>query len=198
MLICGIDEAGRGPLAGPVVAAAVVFEDNFFIERARDSKVLDEYERESLFSVIANACVEYSISEISNSVIDEINILQATMLAMQESITKLTVKPDLYLIDGNYFRLKNNEHNNLNFKTIIKGDASDSRISCASILAKVTRDNIMKGYHLRFPEYEFHKHKGYATNSHYDKIKSFGMCDIHRKSFLRKLSNTKENYELYL
>ncbi len=190
MLICGIDEAGRGPLAGPVVAAAVIFEEGFKIDNVNDSKVLNEYERESLYVRITDKCLEYSIIDISHSEIDEINILRATMKAMYLSVMDLKIKPDKYLIDGNYFRLPGNFQNEMNYETIIDGDAKIFEISAASILAKVTRDNIMKGYHLRYPDYDFHRHKGYSTSGHDQKIRTFGLCEIHRRSFCKKYSGT--------
>ncbi|MEO6695524.1 MAG: ribonuclease HII [Ignavibacteria bacterium] len=194
MLICGIDEAGRGPLAGPVVAAAVVFEEGFLIKNVKDSKILTEYERECLFHKITDKCIEYKIIEIDHFQIDDINILQATMKAMYSALITLTVKPDIFLIDGNYFRLPDNYHLQINHKTVIEGDLKIFQISCASILAKVTRDNIMRGYHLRYPEYNFHKHKGYATPEHYLKIRSHGVSEIHRKSFMKKYN---ANYSLF-
>jgi len=194
MLICGIDEAGRGPLAGPVVAAVVVFEEGFFIKNAKDSKVLAEHERECLYHQITDKCIEYKIVEIDHYEIDEINILKATMKAMYSALINLSVKPDKFLIDGNYFKLPDNYHLQLDHKTVIEGDAKVFEISCASILAKVTRDNIMRGYHLRYPEYNFHKHKGYATPEHYSKIKLNGICEIHRRSFLKKFY---ENFSLF-
>lgn len=187
MLICGIDEAGRGPLAGPVVAAAVVFEKGFTIENVNDSKVLKESEREKLYFRIIDNCVEYKIIEIDNSEIDRINILQATMKAMFLTLKDLQNKPDKFLIDGNYFKLPGNKQSELNYETVVHGDAKIFEISCASILSKVTRDNIMRGYHIRFPEYNFQKHKGYATPEHYRNIEKFGITDIHRKSFLKKV-----------
>lgn len=200
MLICGIDEAGRGPLAGPVVAAAVIFEEDFVIENVKDSKVLTEFEREILFHRILDKCLDFSTGIINNDEIDRINILQATMKAMSDSINKLRIKPDIFLIDGNYFKLKDNEHEKLNFQTIVKGDSSEFQISCASIIAKVTRDNIMKGYHLKYPEYNFHKHKGYATSEHYSMISRFGISEIHRKSFLKNfiVKTEDKKYEMHL
>lgn len=200
MLICGIDEAGRGPLAGPVVAAAVIFEDDFIIEKVNDSKVLSEQERDKLFYRILDKCLAYGIGIVNNEEIDRINILQATMKAMSESINKLNKAPDIYLIDGNYFKLKNNYQEKINYRTVIKGDSSVFQISCASIVAKVTRDNIMKGYHLKYPEYEFHKHKGYATSEHYSRIMKFGISDIHRRSFLKNfpVNRKNENYEMHI
>lgn len=190
MLICGIDEAGRGPLAGPVVAAAVIFEEGFKIDNVNDSKVLNEHERESLYVRITDKCLEYSIVDISHSEIDEINILKATMKAMYLSVMDLKIKPDKYLIDGNYFRLPDNFQNEMNYETVIDGDAKIFEISAASIIAKVTRDNIMRGYHLRYPDYDFHRHKGYSTSGHDQKIRQLGLCEIHRRSFCRKYSGT--------
>ncbi|MBK7157390.1 MAG: ribonuclease HII [Ignavibacteria bacterium] len=187
MIICGIDEAGRGPLAGPVVAAAVVFENDFRIEEVNDSKVLKESERERLFFKIIDNCLDYRISLINNIEIDNTNILRATMKAMHLAIAHLNLRPDKYLIDGNYFKLPDNYEKDLDYETIVGGDAKVFEISCASILAKVTRDNIMRGYHIRYPEYNFHKHKGYPTKEHYALIKLHGLCEIHRKSFLKNI-----------
>jgi ribonuclease HII len=190
MLICGIDEAGRGPLAGPVVAAAVIFEEGYRIKNVNDSKLLAEYERECMFVKITDLCLDYVIITIDNIEIDEINILRATMKAMHKALKSLKIKPDKFLIDGNYFRLPDNYQLELNYETVIEGDSKIFQISAASILAKVTRDNIMRGYHLRYPEYNFHKHKGYATPEHSEKINEFGLCEIHRKSFCRRFFGT--------
>ncbi|MBK8550151.1 MAG: ribonuclease HII [Ignavibacteria bacterium] len=195
MLICGIDEAGRGPLAGPVVAAAVIFEDGFKIKKVNDSKLLSEFERENLFVKIADKCLEYRIIEIDNTVIDEINILKATMQAMCDALQGLRIKPDKYLIDGNYFKLPDDYQTELNYETIIDGDAKVFEISAASILAKVTRDSIMRGYHLRYPEYDFYQHKGYSTPGHDRKIKKYGLCQVHRRSFCRKYFGTYNMFE---
>lgn len=191
MLICGIDEAGRGPLAGPVVAAAVVFEDNFVIEGVKDSKVLTEFQRENFYLKISETCLEYKVIEIDNKEIDNLNILQATMKAMYLALTSLKMKPDKYLIDGNYFKLPGNHQKDLNYETIVKGDSKVFAISSASVLAKVTRDNIMKRNHLKYPEYEFARHKGYATKLHDERIRQFGLSEIHRKSFCRKYFNVE-------
>ncbi|MEO8211240.1 MAG: ribonuclease HII [bacterium] len=196
MLICGIDEAGRGPLAGPVVAAAVIFEEGFKIKNMNDSKLLTGYERESLFYKIVDNCLCYKIISIDHIEIDEINILRATMKAMCNALQNLEIKPDKFLIDGNYFKLPGNYHLEINYETIIEGDAKIFEISAASILAKVTRDNIMRGYHLRYPEYNFHKHKGYSTPEHFGKIKQFGLCEIHRRSFCRRFFGTYNMFEV--
>jgi ribonuclease HII len=192
MIICGIDEAGRGPLAGPVVAAGVVFEKKTRIHYVKDSKKLCEEERELLFGKIKNRCLEFKISIIDHQTIDNVNILQATMLAFENIITGLTIKPDIYLIDGNYFKCASNLHQEINFKTIIDGDDKIFQISCASILAKVTRDRIMKNYHLLYPDYNFESHKGYATPEHIKNIKKFGLCSLHRRSFCSNLINSDE------
>lgn len=195
MLICGIDEAGRGPLAGPVVAAAVVFEKGFIIDGVNDSKVLKESERERLFYRITDNCLDYRISVIDNNEIDNTNILIATMKAMHMSIAHLSLRPDKYFIDGNYFKLPDNYERDLDFETVIDGDAKVFEISCASVLAKVTRDNLMRGYHIRYPEYNFYRHKGYATKEHYEMIKLHGLCEIHRKSFLKKIISELKHFE---
>jgi ribonuclease HII len=186
MLICGIDEAGRGPLAGPVVAAAVIFEDDFVIEGVKDSKVLSENEREDFYLKISEMCIDYKVIEIGNNEIDEINILRATMKAMYHALKSLNVKPDKYLIDGNYFKLPDSYQMEINYETIIKGDSKVFAISAASVLAKVTRDRIMVENNLKYPGYEFGRHKGYATKLHDERIRQFGLCEIHRQSFCRK------------
>jgi len=201
MLICGIDEAGRGPLAGPVVAASVVFEQGFKIDGVNDSKLLTGFQRENLFLKIIDNCIEYKISLIDNNEIDEINILKATMKAMYTTIFNIKSKPHKYFIDGNYFKLENNYQEKINYETVIHGDAIIFEISCASILAKVTRDNLMRGYHIRFPEYNFKKHKGYATKEHYKNIEEYGLCEIHRRSFLKKIlfpQTTTQQNEMHL
>lgn len=188
MLVCGIDEAGRGPLAGPVVAAAVVFEKGVFIENVKDSKLLSEKERNMLFTRILNECSDYCAEEIDNKEIDKINILRATMKAMHNAIINLKVKPDKFYIDGNYFKLPGNYESKINYETVIKGDSKVFEISCASIIAKVTRDKIMQNFGKIFPGYNFGRHKGYATAEHYSNIRKFGICEIHRLSFLKKLN----------
>ncbi len=185
-MICGIDEAGRGPLAGPVVSAAVVFESGMTVQGAADSKSLPESAREKLFDTIMKDCTEFAVGTAENYEIDALNILQATMLSMDRAMKSLSSKPDIYLIDGNYFRLPQGRHSSLNFKTIVKGDASIMEISCASIIAKVTRDRIMRQYHDRFPEYNFASNKGYPTKYHIAAIQKSGLCEIHRKTFCAK------------
>lgn len=197
MLICGIDEAGRGPLAGPVVASSVVFNENYQIDGVKDSKKLNENKREEFYDIILKECIDYKIIHIDNEIIDEINILQATMQAFRTAILSLTVKPDLYLIDGNYFKFEDNFQKQIKYETIIKGDEKIFAISCASIIAKVTRDRIMRKYHENFPEYNFFSHKGYATNEHIENIKKFGLCKIHRKSFCKNILIDESN-EMHL
>ncbi|MCB0725444.1 MAG: ribonuclease HII [Ignavibacteriae bacterium] len=194
MLICGIDEAGRGPLAGPVVASAVILDKGCFIEGVADSKLLTEEEREDLFGQILDKCVSYSVSIVGNSVIDEINILRATMKAMEESLDRLSKKPDKIYIDGNYFRLDNEREKTFNYETVVKGDSKIFAISCASIIAKVTRDRIMKDLHEVHPLYNFSSHKGYATKEHIENIREHGLCEIHRASFCRRIF--EYNYKL--
>ncbi len=184
--ICGIDEAGRGPLAGPVVVACVIFNGETTIEGVKDSKKLSEKKRELLFDKIINSCLEYKIELIDNKTIDEINILNATMLGMEKCLEGLQNRNFKLLIDGNYFKLRNEIHKNYDYETIIGGDDKIFEISCASILAKVTRDRLMKDYDKIYPEYLFAKHKGYGTKEHMDRIRQYGLCDIHRLTFCRK------------
>lgn len=182
--IIGVDEAGRGPLAGPVVAAAVKikkFEE--FMNDVNDSKILNAKKRESLYELILNSC-EYSISVVSNELIDKINILEATFEAMREALKKFTSFSNI-LVDGN-LKIKGI---NCAQEAIIKGDSKSLAIASASIVAKVTRDKIMSEFDTKYPEYGFKKHKGYGTVEHIEKIKKFGPSPIHRKSFLRKILN---------
>lgn len=180
--ICGVDEAGRGPLAGPVFAAAVILPLDFEIDGINDSKKLSEKKREELFDIITEKALAYSVISVDNKTIDEINILAATMLAMKKAVESLSIKPDIVFIDGN--RLPE-----LNVKSqyVIKGDATSANIAAASILAKVSRDRFMYKMAEKYPEYEFEKHKGYPTKLHYEKIHEFGPCDIHRITFLKKM-----------
>ncbi len=187
MHICGIDEAGRGPLAGPVVVAAVAFHCEKNISGIKDSKKLSSRERERLYLEIVNKAADYKIFVINHKIIDEINILKAVMLGMKKCINLFDKEKHRFLIDGNYFKLENNEERNYNFETIVKGDDKIFEISCASILAKVTRDRIMKIYSNFFPEYLFERHKGYPTKMHIDIIKKSGITPIHRKSFCEKI-----------
>lgn len=182
-LICGVDEVGRGPLAGPVVTAAVVFDIDTIIPYVNDSKKLSEKRREALFEEITRGCVAYSIGSVDHQMIDEINILYATKLAMNEAIKNLTAKPDIILIDA--VKL---EDIHIRTQSVIKGDAKSFAIAAASIVAKVTRDRLMEEYDSIYPGYSFGSHKGYGTKAHYEAIERLGLCPIHRRSFLKKLS----------
>ena len=181
-LICGVDEAGRGPLAGPVYAAAVILSPEYPIIGLNDSKKLSEKKREALFDVITEKAIAYSVSMVDAKTIDEINILQATFLAMRTAVENLSVKPDYALIDGN-----GKPGLSVTEETVIKGDAKSVSIAAASILAKVSRDRYMKEADEKYPEYQFAKHKGYGTKLHYEMIAQYGICEEHRRSFLKKI-----------
>lgn len=185
MIVCGIDEAGRGPLAGPVVVAGFINTNNYFNEFITDSKKISEPDREILFEEIVSSGGEFVIKRIEHTVIDEINILAATMQGMGLIAFELKQKCEKFLIDGKYFKLKERKEKELNYETIVEGDAKVFEISCASILAKVTRDRIMRGYDTRYPEYRFGKHKGYGTKEHIGLIKQFGLTPIHRRTFCK-------------
>lgn len=180
-LICGVDEAGRGPLAGPVCAAAVILPWNLEIQGLNDSKKLTDARRRELFPAIREKALAYGIAFASPQEIDEINILQATFLAMERALSQLSVKPDLALIDGNRSR-----EFGLPVETVVKGDARSANIAAASILAKVTRDDYMIEQSKLYPAYGFEVHKGYGTKRHYAALEEFGPCPIHRASFLKK------------
>ena len=185
-LICGVDEAGRGPLAGPVCAAAVILPRDLQIPGLTDSKKLTDKKRRELFPVIQEQAVAYGIGLASEQEIDEINILQATFLAMRRALDQLSVRPDLALIDGN------RETNfGLPVKTVVKGDSLSANIAAASILAKVTRDNIMIQLSEQYPEYGFEIHKGYGTKAHYAALTEHGASPVHRRSFLKKFYGEK-------
>lgn len=181
--ICGVDEAGRGPLAGPVCAAAVILPENAEIDGLNDSKKLSEKKREMLFDIICEKAIAYSIAFGSLEEIEELNILEATFLAMNRSIEGLEIKADFALIDGNRVP----KGIKIPCETVVKGDAKSQSIAAASILAKVTRDRLLLEYDKQYPEYNFRKHKGYGTKEHTDLILKHGVCPIHRKSFLKKL-----------
>ncbi|MGN1194908.1 MAG: ribonuclease HII [Acutalibacteraceae bacterium] len=180
--VCGIDEAGRGPLCGPVCAAAVILPVDCEIEGINDSKKLSEKKREKLYDEIIEKAVCYSVSMVPADVIDEINILQATFLAMRNAVSSLSVKPDIALIDGNQKPGLLIEE-----RTIIKGDAKSISIAAASILAKVTRDRYMLTLDEKYPEYKFAQHKGYGTKLHYEMLNEYGLCPEHRRTFLKKI-----------
>jgi ribonuclease HII len=181
-LIAGIDEAGRGPLAGPVVAAAVIFSPNIKLPRVNDSKKLSENIREELYDEIVNNALAFGICEIDETEIDSINILQATLKAMKLASEKLNFPPDLILIDGN-----KSFNSQTPVKTIVKGDSKSHAIAAASILAKVTRDRLMIKAAEQFPEYAWERNKGYGTKQHIEAIKKYGITPLHRKTFLSNI-----------
>ena len=185
-VICGVDEAGRGPLAGPVCAAAVILPEHLQIPGLNDSKKLTDKKRRELFPVIQEQAIAYGIGLASESEIDEINILQATFLAMRRALEQLTVRPEIALIDGN-----RETDFGLPVKTVVKGDSLSANIAAASILAKVTRDDIMAELAEQYPEYGFDIHKGYGTKAHYEALRTYGPCPIHRRSFLKKFYGEK-------
>lgn len=185
--VCGVDEAGRGPLAGPVCAAAVILPQNCEIEGLDDSKKISEKKREKLFDIIKEKAVSYCVAFASVEEIDEHNILQATFMAMNRAIEGLNVKADFALIDGN----RTPTDIKVPSKTIIGGDAKSCSVAAASILAKVSRDRLMMEYNEKYPEYQFAKHKGYGTKLHCDLIKEYGPSEIHRMSFLKNILKDK-------
>lgn len=185
-LIAGVDEAGRGPLAGSVCAAAVILPENLEIPGLNDSKKLSDKQRRALFPVIIEKAVAYGIAFASEKEIDDINILQATFLAMERAVDQLQVKPELLLIDGN-----RNRDFGIPSQTVIHGDSLSASIAAASVLAKVTRDNYMLEQAKIYPEYSFDVHKGYGTKAHYAALEKFGHCPLHRMSFLKKFYEGK-------
>lgn len=182
-LLCGVDEAGRGPLAGPVFAAAVVFDPNKIPEGLNDSKKLSEKKRDELFDRICETALAYAVAEASVEEIEEHNILGATFLAMRRAVLSLSVTPDLILIDGN--RIPNDLPASSEY--VIKGDAKSASIAAASILAKVSRDRVMLELDKQYPQYAFCKHKGYGTALHYERLAEHGISPVHRRSFLKKI-----------
>lgn len=180
--IAGIDEAGRGPLAGPVVVAGVIMPQNSMIEGVNDSKKVSEKKREKLYDAILEEAISYSIAIIGQDIIDEINILNATKQGVTKVVEELEVKPDLILVDA----LTHIDTKGIPYDAIIKGDAKCYNIAAASILAKVTRDRIMREWDEIYPQYEFIAHKGYGTAKHIAAIREYGLCPIHRKSFTKK------------
>lgn len=185
-LICGVDEAGRGPLAGPVCAAAVILPPNTDIPGLNDSKKLTDKRRRELFPIIKEQAIAYGIGFASHEEIDQINILQATYLAMERALTQLSVKPELALIDGN--RAKDF---GLPVETVVKGDSRSASIAAASILAKVSRDDLMEQAAVDYPQYQFEIHKGYGTKAHYAALAEHGPSPIHRMTFLKKFYGEK-------
>ena len=183
-IVCGIDEAGRGPLAGPVYAAAVILPKGHIIERVNDSKKLSEKKREILFDKIIDECLSYSVGIATNEEIDEINILQATFLAMRRAVEGLDIIPDIALVDGN-----KTPGLDIPERSIVKGDSKSASIAAASIIAKVSRDRYMFKAAKEYPQYQFEKHKGYGTKLHYEMIEKYGISPIHRRTFLKKILN---------
>ena len=179
-LIAGIDEAGRGPLAGPVVVACVIMPQDDIIEGVNDSKKLSPKKRDVLYNEIIQKALSYSVSIISEKTIDEINILNATRLGMEKCVKTLSVTPDVVLIDA-----VDKLNIDIEYKPIIKGDQLSYSIACASIIAKVTRDNLMIELDKKYPQYNFSGHKGYGTAKHIELLKKFGPCEIHRKTFIK-------------
>lgn len=185
--VCGVDEAGRGPLAGPVCAAAVIFPEGLVIDGIDDSKKLTAKKRDKMFDIIKNEALAYSVAWASVQEIEEINILNAAMLAMKRAVEGLSVKADFALIDGN-----KTPQLDIPSMAIIKGDALSQSIGAASILAKVSRDRLMLEMAEKYPEYGFEKHKGYGTQLHRDMLLKYGPCEIHRMSFLGKILGGKK------
>lgn len=184
--ICGVDEAGRGPLAGPVCAAAVILPPHLDIPGLNDSKKLTDKRRRELVPIIKENAIAYGIAFATHQEIDEINILQATFLAMQRALDQLSVKPELALIDGN-----REKDFGIPVKTVVKGDSLSANIAAASILAKVTRDDWMEEMAEKYPQYGFEIHKGYGTKAHYAALTEHGPADIHRMTFLKKFYGDK-------
>jgi len=189
--LAGVDEAGRGPLAGPVVAAAVIFDKKTSIKNVNDSKQLTQNQREYLFDNITAKALSYSVSVVDHTIIDEMNILNASLLAMKQAVESLNIKPDLILVDGN-----RGFPSDIPVIPVIKGDAKSFSIAAASILAKVTRDRIMKNLSLDYPEYFWDQNKGYPTRKHRDIILKIGPSPLHRKTFLGKLLSEEQNLDL--
>lgn len=185
-VVCGIDEAGRGPLAGPVCAAAVILPKDVEISGLNDSKKLSDKKRRELFPVIKEKAIAWGVAFANEKEIDEINILQATYLAMERAVAQLSVKPEILLVDGN--RAKDF---GIPVETVVHGDSLSASIAAASVLAKVTRDDFMLEMAERYPEYAFEIHKGYGTKAHCEAILSHGPCEIHRRTFLKKLYGEK-------
>ena len=179
--ICGIDEAGRGPLAGPVVVAAVIMPKDSMIEGVNDSKKVSEKKREKLYELIIEEAISYSVGIVDQNEIDRINILNATKAGLTEAVRTLKVKPELILVDA----LTNIDTCGVPYQSIIKGDAKSYSIAAASIIAKVTRDRIMREWDKVYPEYGFATHKGYGTAKHIEAIRQYGLCPLHRRSFCK-------------
>lgn len=181
-LVCGVDEAGRGPLAGPVCAAAVVLPKGLILEGVNDSKKLTEKKREALFDVITQQALDWSVAFATVEEIEEINILNAAMLAMKRAVDGLKNPVDFAIIDGN-----RKPPLEIDCEAVVKGDAKSMSVAAASILAKVSRDRILRQYAVDYPQYGFEKHKGYDTKVHVEALKKYGPCEVHRPSFLKKI-----------
>lgn len=181
-LVCGVDEAGRGPLAGPVCAAAVVLPKGLILEGVNDSKKLTEKKREALFDVITEQALDWSIAFATVEEIEEINILNAAILAMKRAVEELKNPVDFAIIDGN-----RKPPLEIDCEAVVKGDAKSMSVAAASILAKVSRDRILRQYAVDYPQYGFEKHKGYGTKVHVEALKKYGPCEVHRPSFLKKI-----------
>lgn len=181
-LVCGVDEAGRGPLAGPVCAAAVVLPKGLILEGVNDSKKLTEKKREALFDVITQQALDWSVAFATVEEIEEINILNAAMLAMKRAVEGLKNPVDFAIIDGN-----RKPPLEIDCEAVVKGDAKSMSVAAASILAKVSRDRILRQYAVDYPQYGFDKHKGYGTKVHVEALKKYGPCEVHRPSFLKKI-----------
>ena len=186
-VVCGIDEAGRGPLAGPVFAAAVILPENYSHPVLNDSKKLSEKKRDAVYDDIIKDAVCYSVGIATEEEIDEINILNATFLAMKRAVEGLVIKPDFAYIDGNQY-----PKTGVNEETIVKGDGKCISVAAASIIAKVSRDRFMLEIDKQYPEYQFSKHKGYGTKLHYEMIEKYGVSPVHRRSFLKKILGDAE------
>lgn len=184
-IIAGIDEAGRGPLAGPVVVGVAIMPRDSMIEGVNDSKKVSEKKREVIYEKITEEAIDWGVGIATQNEIDDINILNATKLALTRAIENLKIKPDLILVDA----LTNIDTKGIPYKSIIKGDAKEYSIACSSIIAKVTRDRMMREYDQIYPQYGFEAHKGYGTAKHIQALKEYGPCIIHRKSFIKKFIN---------
>ena len=185
--VCGIDEAGRGPLAGPVVVAAVIMPKDSMIEGVNDSKKVSEKKREKLYDLITEEAIAYGVGIVDEKEIDRINILNATKAGLTEAVKSLKQKPDVILVDA----LTNIDTEGIQYRSIIKGDAKSYNIAAASIIAKVTRDRIMREWDKIYPQYGFEKHKGYGTAAHIAAIKEYGLCPLHRLSFVKNIVDKK-------
>lgn len=190
--ICGIDEAGRGPLAGPVVVASVIMPEDSMIEGVNDSKKVSEKKREKIYELIIEEAISYGVGIIWQDEIDEINILQATKKGLTQALSEMKIKPEIILVDA----LNNINTLGIPYQSIIKGDAKAYSISAASIIAKVTRDRIMRKYDEIYPQYGFEKHKGYGTLMHREAIQEYGLCPLHRRSFVKNIINNKDTLSL--